>query len=163
MPDSGTFKFSFKSGSPGATLKLAKNLGEELRAGDVLALEGDLGSGKTIFVQGLGQGMRVKHPDEIRSPTFSLIQEYSGAVPLCHADLYRLRPGEAMHLGLEEYWQSGHWAVAVEWAERAKVLIPKSALQINFEFVSPKERLLQFSGGARWKKTLDSWKKNTQK
>jgi tRNA threonylcarbamoyladenosine biosynthesis protein TsaE len=112
MRDSGIFKLSRVSKSSQETFAMAKSLAPLLHPGDVLALEGDLGSGKTVFVQGLSAGLKVKEPSEVRSPTFSLIHEYSGPVPLCHADLYRLKEKETLGLGLEEYWQDKEWVVA---------------------------------------------------
>ena len=166
MSDSGTFKFFLDSGSPEATLGMAKALGKMLRAGDVLALEGGLGGGKTLFVRGLALGLGTKRPKDVRSPTFSLIQEHSGKIPLCHADLYRLKSGETLHLGLEEYWEKAgpenpRWVTAIEWADRAERLIPKTALRIKFEILSPRERRIHFSGRSGWKKIKGLWKKRS--
>ncbi len=154
MKDLNTFELLFVTKSPEETFKFAKNLGEKLGPGDVVALIGDLGSGKTHFVKGLAKGLKVNQPEEVRSPTFSLIQEYDGKIPLCHADLYRLSPTETLHLGLEEYWLGKKWAVAVEWADKSKKLIPEHALRIEFEMLSPNERRLKISGAKPWKKKI---------
>ncbi|MEN3338615.1 MAG: tRNA threonylcarbamoyladenosine biosynthesis protein TsaE [Acidobacteriota bacterium] len=96
------------------------NAGEEfaarLHAGDVVLLHGDLGAGKTAFVRGLARGMGAP-ADDVSSPTFTIIQEYRGRVPLYHVDLYRLAPLEVGELGLDEMFEGGG-VVAVEWAER---------------------------------------------
>jgi tRNA threonylcarbamoyladenosine biosynthesis protein TsaE len=94
--------------------------GEEFAArihpGDVVLLHGDLGAGKTAFVRGLARGMGAPG-DDVSSPTFTIIQEYRGRVPLYHVDLYRLAPVEVGELGLDELFEGGG-VVAVEWAER---------------------------------------------
>ena len=91
-------------------------LGEQLRAGDVVLLYGDLGAGKTAFVRGLARGVGAP-ADDVSSPTFTLVQEYHGRVALYHVDLYRLEPKEVDDLGLEEL-VLGDGVVAIEWAER---------------------------------------------
>lgn len=131
-----------------------------LSPGSVVALEGELGSGKTAMVQGLAKGLGL-NPKEVRSPTFAIVQEHRGGrVPLCHADLYRLAPAETVQLGLEEYWSSeGEWIVAIEWAERAGKWIPANRLDIEFQIVSRHQRKISFSGNQKWKKILSSLKK----
>ncbi len=108
-----------------ATQALGRALGEQLAAGSVLLLRGDLGSGKTTLVQGLGQGLGVA---DIDSPTFTLINEYTrGRLPLYHIDLYRLSEAEADALFLETYWDGVEvepGIVAIEWSERLSHLPP---------------------------------------
>ncbi len=108
-----------------ATQALGRALGEQLPAGSVLLLKGDLGSGKTTLVQGLGLGLGVA---DIDSPTFTLINEYlNGRVPLYHIDLYRLSVAEADALFLETYWEGLEvepGIVAIEWSERLSHLPP---------------------------------------
>jgi len=102
------------------TLALGRWLGRHLPAGTVLLLKGHLGSGKTTLVKGLGQGLEI--PDEIDSPTFTLINEYlNGRLPLYHIDLYRLDAAATDRLFLETYWDGIEYPlgiVAIEWAER---------------------------------------------
>ncbi len=109
-----------------ATQALGRSLGKQLSAGSVLLLKGDLGSGKTTLVQGLGLGLGVT---EIDSPTFTLINEYTkGRIPLYHVDLYRLSLAEASALYLETYWEgieTEPGIVAIEWAERLTHLPPE--------------------------------------
>ena len=103
-----------------ATRSLGVHLGQSLPAGSTILLEGDLGSGKTTLVQGLGEGLGITDP--IVSPTFTLINEYpEGRLPLYHLDLYRLKPSEVSDLYLEQYWEGIELPlgiVAIEWAER---------------------------------------------
>ncbi|MBL1176157.1 tRNA (adenosine(37)-N6)-threonylcarbamoyltransferase complex ATPase subunit type 1 TsaE [Pantanalinema sp. GBBB05] len=103
-----------------ATREFGIRLGQLLPAGTVLLLEGDLGSGKTTLVQGIGAGLEIT--DAIDSPTFTLINEYlGGRLPLYHLDLYRLQPHEAAALYPETYWEGIEvepGIVAIEWSER---------------------------------------------
>lgn len=103
-----------------ATRQLGVQLGRSLPAGSVLLLEGDLGSGKTTLVQGIGEGLGIQ--DAIDSPTFTLINEYlTGRIPLYHFDLYRLEPSQAATLYPEIYWEGIEvepGIVAIEWSER---------------------------------------------
>ena len=99
------------------TESAGESLGRMLRAGDVVLLSGDLGAGKTAFVRGLARGVGA-NPDEVSSPTFTIVQEYAGAsTTLYHVDLYRLEPPEIDDLGLEDL-VSADGIVAIEWAER---------------------------------------------
>ncbi|NEQ43419.1 MAG: tRNA (adenosine(37)-N6)-threonylcarbamoyltransferase complex ATPase subunit type 1 TsaE [Leptolyngbya sp. SIOISBB] len=115
-----------------ATFALGQWLGERLAVGTVLLLTGDLGAGKTTLTKGIGRGLDI--PDEIDSPTFTLINEYdSGRLPLYHVDLYRLAGAESDRLFLESYWEGIEYPpgiVAIEWAERLRYL-PPEPLKIN--------------------------------
>ena len=105
------------SHSESETRAFARELAATLRANDVVLLTGDLGAGKTAFVKGLAEGLGVD-PDEVSSPTFTLIQEYRGGrLTLYHIDLYRLSPPEVVDLGLDELVDSGG-VVAMEWPDR---------------------------------------------
>lgn len=118
-----------------ATRQLGRNLAQSLPPGSVILLEGDLGSGKTTLVQGLGEGLGIK--DAIVSPTFTLINEYpEGRIPLYHLDLYRLEPPEVEALNLESYWEGIEFTpgiVAIEWAERLPYQ-PENYLQISLTY-----------------------------
>ena len=118
-----------------ATQALGQALGEQLPAGSVLLLRGDLGSGKTTLVQGLGRGLGVS---DIDSPTFTLINEYTrGRLPLYHIDLYRLSKAEADALYLETYWEGIEvepGIVAIEWSERLGHL-PPAPIELSLSYV----------------------------
>ena len=116
--------------SPEETRALAGHLAVQLRGGAVLLLEGDLGMGKTCFVQGLVAALGCDAP--VTSPTYALVQEYAATPPLAHADLYRLSGAQAVwDLGLDEMWEAG-WIVAVEWSTRAPDMWPDDAWHIAF-------------------------------
>jgi tRNA threonylcarbamoyladenosine biosynthesis protein TsaE len=124
-------ELTVESHSPADTYKLARHLLKQLPARAVLGLHGDLGSGKTCFVQGLAAALGVDRP--VTSPTFTLIHEYRGNRRLVHVDLYRLRgPDDAADLGLEEYFDADG-IVAIEWAERADAVLPDHAIHLHFE------------------------------
>ncbi|MBD2418150.1 tRNA (adenosine(37)-N6)-threonylcarbamoyltransferase complex ATPase subunit type 1 TsaE [Anabaena cylindrica FACHB-243] len=118
-----------------ATQKLGITIGENLTAGSVILLEGDLGAGKTTLVQGIGKGLGIT--ESIVSPTFTLINEYiEGRIPLYHLDLYRLEPQEVTSLNLESYWEGMDVVpgiVAIEWAERMPYL-PDSYLKVSLTY-----------------------------
>jgi tRNA threonylcarbamoyladenosine biosynthesis protein TsaE len=107
---------AFVTRSEEETSAAGERFAGRLRPGAVVLLHGDLGAGKTAFVRGLARGLGAS-ADDVSSPTFTLIQEYRGRLRLYHVDLYRLTPGEAGELGLEEL-SDGNGVVAVEWAER---------------------------------------------
>ena len=122
---------SITSHSPEETFEFGKQFASELKPGDVLALCGDLGAGKTHFVKGIAVGLGIE--TEATSPTFTLIHEYPGGrLPLYHIDLYRLEePEEALNIGLDEYLD-GNGVTAIEWADKFEVLIPRDAKKICF-------------------------------
>lgn len=135
------------SRSPDDTFQIARELLAKLEPGAVLALHGELGSGKTCFVQGLAAAMDVRRA--VSSPTFTLVNEYDGATcPLYHIDLYRISgPEEAFGLGIEDYLH-GPGITAIEWAERISELIPATAIHIRFIVgTTPGERLIQIQRG----------------
>ena len=117
------------SESEQATTALGVSLARTLDAGAIVLLEGELGAGKTAFVRGLAMGLGAPEED-VSSPTFTLVQEYRGRLPLLHADLYRISGAEADDLGLDELGREG--VVAVEWA--AKLLRkPAGAVEVLIE------------------------------
>lgn len=129
--------FTFKSRAE--TWEWGTRLGTQLQPGDVVALIGGLGAGKTTLTQAIAQGMRVSDP--VCSPTFALIQVYSGSLSLVHADPYRLEdPEELFSLGLEEYL-AGPYVVCVEWADRILPLLPADILKLALNPLSPGDSL----------------------
>jgi tRNA threonylcarbamoyladenosine biosynthesis protein TsaE len=124
-------EITLKSGSRDETFEIGSLLGELLDAGDVLCLEGDLGTGKTVLVQGLARARRYDGP--VPSPTFTIINPYP-EIALCHVDAFRLSgPGELIDTGIEEYLD-GDWICAVEWAEKVRQALPAKALEVRIEF-----------------------------
>jgi len=112
-----------------ATQLWGRMLGVSLRAGDVIALIGDLGAGKTTLTQALARGMRISEP--VTSPTFALAQEYPGRVPLFHFDPYRLDSAEAFaEIGFDEYFERGG-VIVVEWADKIAPLLPEARLTLT--------------------------------
>ena len=121
----------FVSHSPQDTERFAQELAKTLSPGDVLALYGGLGMGKTAFVRGLAKGLGVS--GEVSSPTFALVQEFRGPVPLCHFDFYRITGVDDLYAtGFFDYLD-GTRVLAVEWSERIPDALPEGAIRIRFE------------------------------
>ncbi len=142
-----------------ATRDFAKLLAPFLRGGDILALEGDLGAGKTAFSRALINALpsRGDQPEkeEVPSPTFTLVQIYDrAALQVWHFDLYRLEdPEEAYELGIEEAFVEG--ISLIEWPEKLGFLMPLSRLMINLKYgSSDTERVLSFVGNEKWRERL---------
>lgn len=114
------------------TFDFAKKIGENLKSGDVLCLDGDLGVGKTVFTKGVAAGLGIK--DDVSSPTFTLIQEYyGGRLPLYHFDVYRIDgPWDMDDLGYEEYFY-GEGVCLVEWGSMIKELFPENTIYVRIE------------------------------
>jgi tRNA threonylcarbamoyladenosine biosynthesis protein TsaE len=122
------------------TRKLGETIGAVVTAGTVLALYGDLGSGKTSFVQGLGRGLGVPDDYYITSPSYTLINEYPGRFPLFHIDLYRIaNPVDLENIGLYEILEEDG-VVAIEWAERMRKDLPPNYVKLQFEIIDDKTR-----------------------
>ena len=147
------------SHSPEETQKLGRCLGEIARPGDVFLLVGDLGSGKTCLTQGIAWGLGIK--EYALSPSFVIIRELYGRLPLYHIDLYRLdRIEESMDLGLDDYLY-GRGVCVVEWAEKALSLMPKERLLIRLDYLSDTERRFRLeASGHRYSKIVSQVKKS---
>lgn len=146
---------AFTSGSAAETEDFGARLAPHVAAGDVIALSGPLGAGKTRFVAGLARGLG--YAARVRSPTFTLLHEYAGRVPLFHADLYRLETRDTAALGLEEARDRG--ALVVEWSERLPAPLLDDALLVAIEIVSETGRALTVSAaGPRGKALLEAWR-----
>ena len=136
------------------TWALAREFAKELKPGDVVCLEGDLGAGKTTFTQGLAAAMGVK--GRVTSPTFCIVQEHEAVSPdgdcprlLVHMDLYRLHgEDDVLAIGWEDYLARGA-VIVVEWPERAGTLIPPDARHLEFRHVSEETRLVRIDKGLR--------------
>ena len=141
---------TIRAGSAGATRALAAALGPLLEAGDVVSLVGDLGAGKTAFAQGLAEGLGVVGP--VTSPTFTIVQEYEGRLPIAHVDVYRLDTVQDLYdLGFDELIDDGRVTI-VEWGDLVAQALPPDRLVVRIEpGNADNERVLDFSfHGARW-------------
>jgi tRNA threonylcarbamoyladenosine biosynthesis protein TsaE len=139
-------KIEIISTSAGQTEEIACFIGRELREGDVLALSGELGSGKTCFTGGLARGLGVSDKYQITSPTFTLINEYPARCKLYHFDVYRLNSySEFEDLGYEEYF-CGKGIVVIEWAEKIIQILPAGTFFISFEYIDENKRKIVIKG-----------------
>ncbi len=121
------------------TIELAQNIESEKFENMVICLNGDLGSGKTLFTKGFAQSLEVD--EEITSPTFNIIKEYtSGEMPLYHMDVYRL-DGKIDELGIDEYYQKGGICI-IEWAETIQDYLPENRLDIKIKVVGEEKRII---------------------
>jgi tRNA threonylcarbamoyladenosine biosynthesis protein TsaE len=136
------------SGSRERTLQIGAGIGASLLRGDVLCLEGDLGTGKTVIVQGLAGALG--YGGNVPSPTFTIINPYP-EIGLCHVDAFRLdSPGDLIDAGIEEYLE-GDWICAVEWAERVRRALPERALEARIAFgFAEDERVIRLAIAGGW-------------
>ncbi len=122
---------TFKTENPEETQTLGEKLGKTLKRGDVIALVGDLGTGKTCLTQGIARGVGIASDEVVNSPSYILINEYNGKIPIYHIDLYRLENSEDItELGLSEYIE-GDGICIIEWAERMSDLLPDTCIKIH--------------------------------
>ena len=121
----------FKSTSPAQTKKIARDLGRKLGAGDVVTLRGELGAGKTTFSKGLAKALGVGSEKEVSSPTFVIIHEYTGRLPLYHLDWYRLESVRGADREMAEECFSGEGVTLVEWPERGAEVLPKKRMDVK--------------------------------
>ena len=120
------------------TIELAQNFESEKFPNMIICLDGELGSGKTVFTKGIANALGIK--ESITSPTFSIIKEYDGELPLYHMDVYRL-DGNTEGVGIEEYFNKGG-VVVIEWADTIKDILPKERLDIKFKVLDENKRML---------------------
>jgi tRNA threonylcarbamoyladenosine biosynthesis protein TsaE len=142
--------------STSETIRIGKSIGSLLLLGDVVALVGELGTGKTQLIKGLATGGGGRNPAYITSPSFTLINEYAGKMPFYHIDLYRLETEkEAEDLGLEEYFQ-GRGMTAIEWADKIPSLLPSEVLWIRLCYISKHTRSIEIlCKGKRYLNLID--------
>ena len=120
------------------TIELAQNLESEKFSNMIICLNGELGSGKTLFTKGFAKALGIK--ENITSPTFSIIKEYDGELPLYHMDVYRL-DGNTNGVNIEEYYTKGG-VVIIEWADTIKDILPKERLDIKIKVLDENKRVL---------------------
>jgi tRNA threonylcarbamoyladenosine biosynthesis protein TsaE len=144
----------FLTHSPQETMQLGKILGELLVPGDVVALIGDLGAGKTTLAKGIASGAGVEDEGDVTSPTFVLVNEYQGRFPVYHADLYRLQEAhEAEDLGWEEFI-FGDGISLMEWAEKIPEILPEDRIEIRISWLSAEERKFMITGRSAQTKNI---------
>lgn len=136
------------------TIALGKRIAEFLKGGDVVAFEGDLGAGKTTITRGICLGLGL--PDNVTSPTFSLVNEYRGEKnTLAHFDMYRIESSEDLYLtGFYDYIEEG-CVVAVEWSENIKDALPEGAITVRLERLDDNTRIIEISGDERFDAAWD--------
>ena len=120
------------------TIELAQNFESEKFPNMIICLDGELGSGKTVFTKGIANALGIQ--ESITSPTFTIIKEYEGELPLYHMDVYRL-DGNTSGVNIEDYFTKGG-IVVIEWADTIKDILPKERLDIKFKVVDENKRVL---------------------
>jgi tRNA threonylcarbamoyladenosine biosynthesis protein TsaE len=141
---------SLRTADASATKSIGRAIAMLVRPGDVVLLAGELGSGKTVFTQGLAEGLEVQ--ELVTSPTFTLVHRYDGRVPLFHLDVYRLeRVGELADLGIDELLDADG-VVVVEWGDVVAAEMPADRLEVRFAFGDDDDdRTIELSAtGTRW-------------
>ena len=137
----------YQSNSPDQTIDFAKQFAQTLSGGEVIAIDGDLGAGKTAFVKGIALGLGIQK--NVSSPTFNIVREYEGRLRLFHFDVYRIAdPAELFEIGFEEYLSAGG-VCAIEWAEMIEDQLPPDALHIRISGDGAARRILISGGEAR--------------
>jgi tRNA threonylcarbamoyladenosine biosynthesis protein TsaE len=135
----------YRSGSPEQTRALGEAVGRLAEAGDLIALSGELGAGKTLFVGGVALGLGVDPAAYVSSPTFTIMHRYAGRLPLYHIDLYRIETPEAFaSLGLDEYL-AGDGVTAIEWAEHGYGYLPKEMLTLRLQHTGSEMRTIEIA------------------
>ncbi|MGH2811114.1 MAG: tRNA (adenosine(37)-N6)-threonylcarbamoyltransferase complex ATPase subunit type 1 TsaE [Actinomycetota bacterium] len=157
LPQPYPGRLNLETRSPEETRRLGAALSPILLPGDVLALSGDLGAGKTTFVQGLAAGLKV--PERVTSPTFILMREYlGGRYPLMHIDIYRLQKiQEVIDLGYDEFLDPGH-VVVIEWGDVVEPLLPREHLLVELTFDDGDliRNVALLARGPQWRSRLET-------
>ena len=150
-------RLSLATANPSATTDLGRRIGKRLCPGSIVALVGELGCGKTCFTKGLCAGLGIPRRC-VNSPTFTLVNEYDGRLPVLHLDLYRVENVPAgLELGILDYLARAESGVAIiEWADRVLPLLPNDYLAVEFTVLSARKRQLMLTGiGDRYSGLLD--------
>ncbi|WP_096271789.1 tRNA (adenosine(37)-N6)-threonylcarbamoyltransferase complex ATPase subunit type 1 TsaE [Paucisalibacillus globulus] len=133
-------KNRIETNSEEQTKLLAEKIATLLKPGDVLTLEGDLGAGKTTFTKGIATGLGISRT--LSSPTFTIVKEYEGTIPLYHMDVYRLE-GSDEDIGFDEYFH-GNGIAVVEWAQFIEDYLPLERLNITINYLDEESRVIEF-------------------
>ncbi len=133
---------SFTSNSEDETIEFGRQLGHQLTTKDVVALHGPLGSGKTHLVKGIAQALGIKK-SAVHSPTYTLIHEYEGKMPLYHFDCYRMKSvEEALEIGAEDYFYR-EGISAIEWPEKIRSILPEEVIWVNIKTKGKTQRIFE--------------------
>jgi tRNA threonylcarbamoyladenosine biosynthesis protein TsaE len=152
-----TSEMTYYSRAAAETQALGRRIGELCQPGDLILLEGTLGTGKTCLTQGIAWGL--DSDDYAASPSFMLVRELNGRLPLYHADLYRLEDiAEIVDLGFDDYFNGGGVTV-IEWAGKGREVLPEENLSVNLSYAGDDARTLEFiAHGARYQELLTALK-----
>lgn len=150
--------FKLITRTPEETRELGRHVGTLSQPGDVYLLSGNLGAGKTCFTQGVARGLGIE--EYVMSPSFVILREHQGRLPLYHIDLYRLESvDEAAELGLDDYLY-GKGVCVVEWAERARNVLPSDNLMVHIDYAGDDERCFRIeANGPRYRDIISKLKK----
>ena len=125
------------------TIGIGQRLAKGLRAGDVVALMGDLGAGKTVLTKGIAKGLGVKNVRYVNSPTFVIIKEYKGRLPLYHFDIYRLNRSSMLDSESYREYFYGDGVTVIEWADKIRSILPKRYVEIKLSVVGEGKRRIE--------------------
>ena len=138
----------FLSESEEQTFEFARELAASLQLPAYILLFGELGAGKTTFTKGLAAGFGLEDVDEVSSPTFTLVNQYQGRVPVYHIDLYRVESTDLYDLGLDDIFDDPEAAVVVEWAERLGNLTPERPIRVTLTYIDDQTRQIDLKTDA---------------
>ncbi|MDD5428909.1 MAG: tRNA (adenosine(37)-N6)-threonylcarbamoyltransferase complex ATPase subunit type 1 TsaE [Candidatus Omnitrophica bacterium] len=133
----------FISNSVEETIAIGVGLAKSLKKGACIALIGDLGSGKTVLTKGIAEGLGVKDPRYVNSPTFVIIKEYKGRLPLYHFDLYRLNKATLLDAESYEEYFYGDGVTVIEWADKIRPLLPKKRIEVRLKAAGENKRKIE--------------------
>ncbi len=122
------------------TFEFGKEFAQNLKKGDVVAIYGEIGAGKTVFIKGIMEGLGYK--GYVKSPSFTIVREYNAKIKVYHIDLYRLSQDDLKSFGYEEFFYSDGICI-IEWADRAKDLLPEKRIDVKIKIISETEREIE--------------------
>lgn len=125
------------------TIGIGQRLAKRLKAGDVVALIGNLGAGKTVLTKGIAKGLGVKNVRYVNSPTFVIIKEYKGRIPLYHFDIYRLNRSSMLDSESYEEYFYGDGVTVIEWADKIRSILPKKHIEVKLSVTGEGRRKIE--------------------